>query len=378
MIEFECVHCNTQISIDPDQMISAELICPACDTIIDMPDMPSEMKVKLEEIAEAAKINDDDIDQEVAEAILEEPASKQATMWREKLAESFQTANQSNITESEEPQDDGKSKIESLIETFLDFFSIRNHDGFIKYHSGVSNLGVYSILAAGVLALVKSGLLASNDNAPSSLIVFGIVAAIASVVLAYLAAKFSRSTVAVIRKTELTCYTHGLLYSFGFISLALIPVLLLFGVYTAIRTPSNIFPSVICVLLAILAMHAGILCLSPNVLNSRIKENASLPRETGIAFIGYMIRVFLLLSGFLLAAAPVMVVVLVFVLFDKNAAQETFKQACEAVAMVALAPMLSYFIYLGYRIILDLYNTIFSIAKSLSVFIDSLYSDDKD
>ena len=377
MIEFECVHCNTQISIDPDQMISPELICPACDTMIDMPDLPQEMKVKLEEIAESAKMSVEDIDQEVAEAVLDEPASKQATMWREKLAESFQTANQANITDLEEESEDGSSKIESFLEVFLDYFSIRNHEGFIKYHDSVSTLGAYSILAAGLLALVKSGLLASKDSAPSYLI-FGLVAAIASVVLAYLAAKFSRSTVAVIRRTELTFYTRDLLYAFGFVFLALIPVLLLLGVYTAISTPANYFYSVACVLLAVVGMHAGILCLSPTVLNSRVEECSTLPGETGIAFIGYMIRVVLLLSGFLLAVAPVLVIVLVFVLFDKNADQATFEQACKGVAVVALAPMISYFVYLGYRIILDLYNTIFTIAKNLSVFINSLYAEDQD
>jgi hypothetical protein len=378
MIEFECVHCNTQISIDPDQMISPELICPACDTIIDMPDLPPEMKARLEEMAEAAKVNDADIDQEMADAVLDEPASKQATMWREKLAESFQTANQSNVAEMEERREDNRSGIERVIETFLDYFSIRNHEGFIKYHAGVSNLGVYSILVAGLLSLIKSGLLASSSEEPISLIVFGLVAVASSVVLSYLAAKFSRSTVAIIRRTELTFYTHDFLYSFGFIFLSLIPVLLLFGIFTAINTPPNIFYAVVCVLLAIVVLHAGILCLSPNVLNSKVEERASLPGETGIAFVGYMIRVVLLLSGFLLAAVPVLVIVLVFVLFDKNAAQTTFMQVCQGVALVALAPMISYFIYLAYRIVLDLYNTIFTIAKNLSVFIDSLYTEDQD
>ncbi|NOY74539.1 MAG: hypothetical protein GXP32_01945 [Kiritimatiellaeota bacterium] len=377
MIEFECVHCNTQISIDPDQMISPELICPACGTIIDMPDLPPEMKAKLEEMAESAKMSDEEADDEVAEAVLEQPPSTQATMWREKLAESFQTANQANVADSEDTYDDRKSKLENLVETFLDYFSIRNHEGFIKYHDSVSSIGQYSILAAGVLALLKSGMLASTSKQPEHFIVFGLSGLIASCVLSYLAAKFSRLTVAVIHRTELTFYTYDLLYSFGLIALALIPMFLFLGVYVVIAN-SSIFSAVMFVVGAIVALHTGILFLSPIVLNSKVGKHSSSPGETGIAFLGYMIRVVLLLSGFLLAVAPVLLVVLVFVLFDKNTNANTFLHACAGLAFVALAPMVSYFVYLAYRIVLDLYNTIFTIAKTLSVFIDSLYSEEQE
>jgi hypothetical protein len=65
-------------------------------------------------------------------------------------------------------------------------------------------------------------------------------------------------------------------------------------------------------------------------------------------------------------------------LFDKSSDKMAFLQVCQGVAIVSLAPMISYFIYLLYRILLDVYNTIFAIAKNLSVFIDSLYAEEQE
>ncbi len=55
-MDFECEHCKTTISIDPEQM-STDVHCPACDHKLDLPDLPPELVEALDKkLAEEGKI----------------------------------------------------------------------------------------------------------------------------------------------------------------------------------------------------------------------------------------------------------------------------------------------------------------------------------
>ncbi len=92
MIEFKCEHCKTDLSIAPDQM-EGELFCPACEQEIHLPELDADMTAKLA-IAKAQEksiIQDDKVDIKKAAEMLQEPDSKETRVWKERLAESFQS-----------------------------------------------------------------------------------------------------------------------------------------------------------------------------------------------------------------------------------------------------------------------------------------------
>ena len=92
MIEFNCEHCSTHLSIAPDQM-DGEIFCPACALEIHLPELDAEMAAKLAIAKAQAKnrIDEDSANTEKAVEMLQEPDSKETRVWKERLAESFQT-----------------------------------------------------------------------------------------------------------------------------------------------------------------------------------------------------------------------------------------------------------------------------------------------
>jgi hypothetical protein len=120
---------------------------------------------------------------------------------------------------------------------------------------------------------------------------------------------------------------------------------------------------------AVALAHAGILFLSPQVLNTRVSRASATAGETGLGLIGYLIRVMLLLSGLFLAVIPIMALALLYALFAQHPTA-VFNSIFEAVALVALWPLASYILYLLYRIVLDLYHVIFGIYHDLAQIAD--------
>jgi uncharacterized Zn finger protein (UPF0148 family) len=89
MIEFDCEHCSTHISLAPDQM-EGEIFCPACDLEVQLPELSPEMEAKLAIArAQAKNIPAEPVNPDKAKKILQEPDSKETTVWKERLAESF-------------------------------------------------------------------------------------------------------------------------------------------------------------------------------------------------------------------------------------------------------------------------------------------------
>ena len=111
MIEFPCEHCDTVLSIAPDQL-GSELFCPACDKEITLPELSPEMEVKLTiAMAQAKNLPKDDLDTKKAKRMLEEPDSKETVVWKERLAASFQavtfqTLPEDHVEEKEEEKEE--------------------------------------------------------------------------------------------------------------------------------------------------------------------------------------------------------------------------------------------------------------------------------
>jgi hypothetical protein len=382
-MEFECQHCETSINIDPEQM-GSDVHCPACGKGLPMPDLPPEVITALDKkIEEENNIHPiDEGDHEVAEAMLEEPASKETTMWREKLAASFQAANISNIKQAEEDEEDDNiqaSGLEAIIDTMLDYFSIKKVETFDRYYKAISGIGNIFILLFGFLVLGECIILTAKKG-DALYLVYGIIIFVVSFGLYYLASKFSSTGLAIIRKSELIFYSRDIHHAFGFINLLATIILLLLGGYVAIIA-MNFFHATLYIIFAIATAHASFLFLSPKVLNTRITKREVALGETGISLIGFIIRTLILLSGILLAAIPLLDIGIIYIIFD-TFGNETpkileFQLVCKVVLGLTIAPLITYIVYLIYRIFLDFYKIIFKISANLSIFLESLYSPDE-
>ena len=119
MIEFRCEHCSTYLSIAPDQM-EGEIFCPACALEIHLPELDAEMTAKLA-IAKAqaqSRIDEDEVNTEKAVEMLQEPDSKETLVWKERLAESFQTFCFKDYEEPEEEASEEKPEKRGLKRIF--------------------------------------------------------------------------------------------------------------------------------------------------------------------------------------------------------------------------------------------------------------------
>jgi hypothetical protein len=130
MIEFNCQHCDTDISIASDQ-IGGELFCPACEKEMEFPELTPDMEAKLALAkAQAKVVPKGNLDHQKAEKMLQEPDSQETKVWKERLAQSFQAATfkevepNRNETTLTPPKDDKKNDSKkSGIRKIFDIFS---------------------------------------------------------------------------------------------------------------------------------------------------------------------------------------------------------------------------------------------------------------
>jgi hypothetical protein len=341
--------------------------CPACSKPLPELEIPPEVEKTIEEeMAKANEPPEGELDHEAAEAMLEEPASKETMVWRERLAQSFQAANVSNIAGVDAAEElrlqKENSTLENFVEAILERFSVVNLEKFEEYFKLVSGVGRYSILVAGLLFMARSVLLAMNNNSPDE-ILYGVLGLISTMVLYYVAAKFPRVALLEIRKRELMINSREIPFSFGFACIGGAVGSALAGAYFGI-TSKNVFLVVAFLAPAVAGAHAGVLFLSPSVLNTRISRASATAGETGLGLIGYVIRVMLLLSGLFLAAIPILALALLYSLFAQSFSLGVF-QVCAAIIYIALWPLASYLLYLFYRIVLDFYRVVFGISQDL-------------
>ncbi len=366
MIEIKCKSCETNIAIDLDQ-ITPNMPCPACSRPLAIPELTPELEKHIE--ASLAKSNEpppeDELDHEAAETMLEEPASKETMIWREKLAASFQAANISNIADKEEAEElliqKDISVVEHLLEFVIEHLAITDLDKFERYLKLVCRMGRYAILTTGALFMARAVMSALDEGIPDPL-VHGFVGLCVSVALYYVAAKFPREGWFEMKRTSLTINSTEIPYALGVTSFMLAISFAVLGAYSAVvnhellGAVSNFVP-------AIALIHAGVFMISPVALNVRMSRTAVSPGEIGLGLVEYIIRVALLFSGALLAVIPVLAFSLLLMLLTKSNAAN-FKTVVFAVAVLALAPMVSYFSYLAYRIVLDFYNAVIQMSRT--------------
>ena len=366
MIEIKCEHCDTNVVIDLDQ-ITPDMPCPACSKILALPEITPEMEKHIEE--SLAKVNEappeEDLDHEAAETMLEEPASKETMLWREKLAASFQAANISNVADEEATEELLIQKetplVENFLETILEHLAITDVDKFERYFKLVCGMGRHAILATGALFMARAVMSALKDGTPDTLI-YGFIGLCVSVALYYVAAKFPREGWFEMRRTGLTINSTETPYALGITSFTLAISFAVMGVYFAI-VGHGVLAVVSDLVPAIALIHAGIFMISPEVLNVRMSRRAVAPGEIGLGLVEYVIRVFLIFSGALLGVVPVLALSMLLMLLT-GGSDANVKIIAASVAILALAPMASYLSYLAYRIVLDFYNAVIKMSRA--------------
>ena len=115
MIEFDCEHCETKLSIAPEQL-SEDLFCPYCENPIELPELPKDVQLQLDiALAQIKNIPKDDLNYEMAEEMLQHPASKETVVWKERLAQSFQASSfKDYVPEEPEEQNEKEGGIKKL------------------------------------------------------------------------------------------------------------------------------------------------------------------------------------------------------------------------------------------------------------------------
>ena len=379
-MEFKCEYCDTNICIDIEQ-IGSDISCPACDRQLKLPDLPREIANALEKLKEEEKkiILDHEGNKEIAEAMLEEPASKETTMWRERLAASFQAANLSNIKSDHDVYEDEEegTPLVKAFDKMLDYLSIKKISAFEEYYKLVCNFGSSFVFVFGFLVIIYS-IIKTSKTSDIVYLIAGIIVFFASFVLYYLATRFSTAGLALIKNKELYFYTRNLHHALGLINLVATIVLILLGSYMGISRGSLIY-AVGYFIAAIATAHAAILFISPKVLNTRISMHEVSLGETGLSFIGFIFRVYILLSGFLLATIPIFDILVFYLIFSLIYSPEVkgneMRVITCVVGTIAIFPFIAYVTYFFYRIFLDFYKAVLQISGNLSVFLESLYSE---
>jgi hypothetical protein len=300
-------------------------------------------------------------------------------MWRERLAASFQAANLSNIKTDHEhlEEDDETTAFVKAFDRMMDFLSIKNTLAFEEYYKLMCNFGSSFVFIFGILAIVYSIILTSKTNNILYLIT-GIITFFVSFVLYYLSARFSIAGFNLIKNKELYFYTRSMHHAFGLINLIATLALLLLGGYMGISQRSFVI-AMLFIIGAIATAHAAVLFISPKVLNTKISKYEVSLGETGLSLIGFVFRVYILLSGLLLAAIPILDVVIFYMIFSliysKDFNTDSLNYITFSALIISIAPFITYIMYFLYRIFLDFYKAVLQISGNLSLFLESLYSE---
>lgn len=129
MIEFFCEHCNTNLSIAPEQ-IGDEIFCPACEEEVRLPQLSLQMEAKLHIALAQAKTGPiKKLDPEKVEKLLEEPDSKETKKWKEQLTQAFKSSSLTKTSKILKMKfSDKKDGHKSGIRKIFDVFSDKNKD----------------------------------------------------------------------------------------------------------------------------------------------------------------------------------------------------------------------------------------------------------
>jgi hypothetical protein len=375
-VEIFCQNCDTVILIDRDQFgVSHE--CPACGHPLKLPDLPEPILDAEEEDASSSPG-----DHAKAQEMLQEPASEQTQIWRKKLAEAFQAANHFALeTESPVPPEEEEPIlfISRAVEACLKPLRIEQRESFDNYFKAITAIGSLFLLLISPLILLHASALTVKIDA--RYLIFGIQAAVGLLVINLFAFKFSRAGLRIIRCRKLVVSNYDLLDAGGVFSLLAGFLLLTGGVYWSIMSGGLLWTALM-VMAAITSIHGAILFFSPGILNVTVSPSDISPGETGLALVAYVIRIGVILSGVLIGTIPIMAFYMlwnIYVAFSSESIEvnaQQFKDGGVAITVIALLPLISYLGYLGFRIVLDFYYTIFRISRDLRMLGRHMVSQD--
>jgi len=385
-MEIKCQKCDTVILIDEEQLGQTSN-CPGCGKKLGLPVKVVKKDPKQDPtFAEEEKlraVTDTEEGHEKAEKMLEEPASKETQMWREKLTASFQAANHfaEDILESELPDEDEKMFFISVfLDNFLDSIRIKRQEKFDNYYKLITAVGILSLFVAFFLILTQGVILLVKIH--GGYLVFGIIAAATTLVLNYLAYRFSRAGLQVVRKKKLTLNGYELLDAFGILGLLATFTLVIAGLYFGIKE-RNILLGAQLIVPAVASAHVAYLFLSPAVLNAIIARHKLTVGEAGLAVTSYLVRTIVILCGLMLAAIPFFDFVLLWNIANSFGPGSKIEIIAGQYVLVvylitffSLLPLFAYIFFLIYRIFLDFYDTVFRISKDLNVLGSHLVKQD--
>jgi hypothetical protein len=247
---------------------------------------------------------------------------------------------------------------------------------FQRYAQRVTNLGSYGVLLAGALIFLGSLVVAVRLDAGLPL-AFGLAAALSSVILHYLAVRFTSANERLLDRspvllpTDVVPRTVGLIYLIAGVAILVLSLHSAMRSYVHISLRLSLTEAVAGLLAAALCGHVQIVCsLSKRLLNvacqedgvvragdyyaSLVKFSARLLLRMGSLLFGYgMIGalVALILSGLFLLGQS-----------QAEAVEDAFTAALVALGL-ALVPMVIHFLYLGSVLAADLIGAIFAIER---------------
>jgi len=248
--------------------------------------------------------------------------------------------------------------------------------GFQRYTQIVTNLGSYGVLLAGALILLGSLVVAVRLDAGIPL-GFGLAATVSSVILHYLAVRFTCANERLVDRSPVTLPTDvvpktiGLVYSIAGVAVLVLSLYNAMQSYVHVSLRLSVIQVVIGVLVAALCGHVQVVCsLSKRLLNVECQDDGVVRAGDYYASLvkfsaRLLLRMGALLFGFGMMAALVALVVSGLFLFGQSqsaAADDAFTAALVALAL-ALLPMVVHFLYLGSVLAADLINAVFAIER---------------
>jgi hypothetical protein len=248
--------------------------------------------------------------------------------------------------------------------------------GFQRYARIVTNLGSYGVLLAGVLILLGSVVVAIRIDAGSP-ILSGVGAALLSIILHYLAVKFSCTNERLMDRSPVMLPTDVIPRTMSLLSLIAAVGILVFSIYDAIHSSEvslrlGLISGAIGILAAVLVYHVHLICSFPkHLLNVECLEEAVFRAGEYYAnLVKYSARLLLrmgaLVFGYgMLAALAALVINGTFLVGQSrlNAADDAFMAAAAALGL-ALLPMVIHFLYLATVLVADLVSAIFEIERN--------------
>jgi len=250
--------------------------------------------------------------------------------------------------------------------------------GFQRYARVVTNLGSYGVLAAGVLILLGSGVVAIRTDSGEPILA-GVGAALLSVILHYLAAKFSCANERLVDRSPVLLPADVIPRTLSLLSLIAAVAVLVSSLYGAsqlfrVSLRLGLIDGALGILAAVLVYHVHLVSSFPkHLLNvDYLKDAVFRAGEYYVNLVRFAARLLLrmgaLLFGYgMMAALTALVINGAFLVGLSSTRLSVGDDAFMAVAAalgLALLPMVIHFLYLAAVLVADLVSALFEIERN--------------